>query len=229
MMTGIYHKLYSILIFSIKLEGYYMKAYLYILDTLADWEIGNFTAEWNSGRYLDKSKPVVPIIRVGASNAPIKTMGGMMITPDVNIDNVKFEKGDLLVLPGADTWMDNEHKMMISLVEPLLEKNVTVAAICGATMALAQHGILDNRKHTSNASGFLSMMCPAYRGEQNFIDRGAVTDNNLITASVFAPVEFAYEIFRKTGVMKPATVEAWFMLFTTREIRYFYALMESLK
>jgi putative intracellular protease/amidase len=214
---------------SIISKGYYMKAYLYVLDTLADWEIGNFTAEWNSGRYLDKSKPVVPIIKVGSSSAPIKTMGGMIITPDVFIDNVAFEPGDLLVLPGADTWMKNEHNRVISLVEPLLEKNVTVAAICGATMALAQNGILDNRKHTSNAPGFLSMTCPAYKGDQNFIDKGAVTDNNLITASVFAPVEFAYEIFRKTAVMKPATLEAWLMLFTTKEIRYFYALMDSLK
>jgi putative intracellular protease/amidase len=206
-----------------------MKAYLYVLDTLADWEIGNFTGEWNSGRYLDKTMPLVPIIKVGASMASIKTMGGMILIPDMCIDNVVFETGDLLVLPGADTWMNEAHKRVISLVEPLLEKNVTVAAICGATMALAQHGILDKRKHTSNGPGFLSMTCPAYKGDENFIDRGAVTDNNLITASVFAPVEFAYEIFRKTAVMKPSTLEAWFMLFTTREIKYFYALMESLK
>lgn len=206
-----------------------MKAYLYVLDTMADWEIGNFTAEWNSGRYFDKSRQVVPVVRVGASAASIKTMGGMTITPDKIIDDVAFEAGDLLVLPGADTWMDAAHERVINLVEPLLDKNVTVAAICGATMALAQNGILDKRKHTSNAPGFLSMVCPAYRGEQNYIDRGAVTDNNLITASVFAPVEFAYEIFRKTGVMKPATLEAWFMLFTTREMRYYYALMDSLK
>lgn len=206
-----------------------MKAYLYVLDTLADWEIGNFTVEWNSGRYLDKSKPAVPIIKVGGSTTPIKTMGGITITPDVSIDNVTFEAGDLLVMPGADTWMIETHKKVISLVEPLLEKNVTVAAICGATMALAQNGILDNRKHTSNGPGFLSMTCPAYKGEMNFVDKGAVTDNNLITASVFAPLEFAYEIFKKTAVMKPATLEAWLMLFTTKEIRYFYALMESLK
>jgi len=32
-----------------------MKAYLYILNTLADWEIGYLTAELNSGRYLDKT------------------------------------------------------------------------------------------------------------------------------------------------------------------------------
>jgi hypothetical protein len=31
-----------------------MKACLYILNTLADWEIAYITSELNSGRYFDK-------------------------------------------------------------------------------------------------------------------------------------------------------------------------------
>jgi len=206
-----------------------MKVYLYVLETLADWEIGYLTAELSNGRYLDKSKAPVSIIKVGNSTAPIKTMGAMIITPDECIDNVEFEAGDILVLPGADTWMESENHKVISLVDGLLDKKVVVAAICGATLALARNGTLNNRKHTSNSPGFLGMFCPDYKGEQFYINQGAVTDDNLITASVFAPIEFAYEIFKKTDVMKPATADSWFQLFTTGDEKYFYSLLESLK
>lgn len=75
-----------------------MKAYLYILNTLADWEIGYLTAELNSGRYLDKTKPPVELITIGNTTEPIRTMGGITITPDEKIDNIRFEEDDLLIL-----------------------------------------------------------------------------------------------------------------------------------
>jgi hypothetical protein len=60
------------------------------------------------------------------------------------------------------------------------------------------------------------------------LNQPAVTDNNLITASGIAPLEFSYEIFKKTKVMKAETLEAWYQLYKTKEAKYFYNLMESL-
>ena len=87
-----------------------MKAYLYILDTLADWEIGFITSELHTGRYFDKTKDPVYMIKIGNTTKPITTMGGMTITPDESIENITFRNGDLLILPGADTWMDKNNK-----------------------------------------------------------------------------------------------------------------------
>ena len=36
----------------------------------------------------------------------------------------------------------------------------------------------------------------------------AVSDDNLITASAFAALEFSYEVFKRTGVKKAQTAEA---------------------
>ena len=47
-----------------------MKVYIYILNTLADWEIGYLTAELNSGRYLDKTRPPVELITIGIPQNP---------------------------------------------------------------------------------------------------------------------------------------------------------------
>ena len=205
-----------------------MKVYIYILNTLADWEIGYLTAELNSGRFLDKTRLPVEIIKIGNTTEPIKTMGGITITPDENIDNIKFEEDDLLILPGADTWTEEENKKTIDIVSSIIDEKVIIAAVCGATIALANKGILNNRKHTSNDLEVLKMFCPEYTGENFYINQPAVTDDNLITASGIAPLEFSYEVLKRTNLMKTETLEAWYQLYKTRKPKYFYALMESL-
>jgi putative intracellular protease/amidase len=206
-----------------------MKVYIYILNTLADWEIGYLTAELNSGRYLDKTRPPVELIKIGNTTEPIKTMGGITITPDENIDNIKFEEDDLLILPGADTWTEEENKKIIDIVSSIINEKVIIAAVCGATIALANKGILNNRKHTSNDIEVFKMFCPEYTGENFYLNQPAVTDDNLITASGIAPLEFSYEILKRTNLMKTETLEAWYQLYKTKESKYFYALMESIE
>ena len=206
-----------------------MKAYIYILNTLADWEIGYLTAELKSGRYLDKTRPSVELIKIGNTTEPIKTMGGITIAPDESIDNIRFKEDDLLILPGADTWMEEENKKIIDIVSGIIDKKVIIAAICGATVALANRGILNDRNHTSNDMEFLKMFCPEYTGENFYLNQPAVTDDNLITASGITPLEFSYEVLKRINVMKAETLEAWYQLYKTNESKYFYALMESLK
>ena len=205
-----------------------MNAYLYVLNTLADWEIGYITAELNSGRFLDQTQKPITLLKIGTTLEPITTMGGMMITPEESIDNILFHEGDLLLLLGADTWLEDANQKIVELVSELLNTNVIVAAICGATIALAKHGILNKRHHTSNGKELLTMMCPEYSGEEYYVSQPAVTDENLITASGLASLDFSYKVFKRTHVMKPDTLEAWYQLYTTREPRFFHALMESL-
>lgn len=206
-----------------------MRAYLYVLNTLADWEIGYLTAELNSGRYLDKTRPSVEFIKIGNTIEPIKTMGGIKIVPDESIDNIRFKEDDLLILPGADTWMEEENKKIMDIVSDIIDKKVIIAAICGATISLANRGILNERNHTSNDMEVLKMFCPEYSGENFYLNQPSVTDDNLITASGITPLEFSYEVLKRINVMKAETLEAWYQLYKTNESKYFYALMESLK
>ena len=94
---------------------------------------------------------------------------------------------------------------------------------------MANCGLLDGIKHTSNNLGFLKMACPNYKGEENYCNKPAVTENNLITASGIAPLEFAYEVFKKTGIMENSVIEAWYNLYITKDGKYFLELMELLK
>ncbi|MDR0306285.1 MAG: glutamine amidotransferase [Chitinispirillales bacterium] len=207
-----------------------MNVYLYLLDTLADWEIGFLTAELNSERYFDKDKGPISIIKIGNTMASIKTMGGIAINPDKCIDDVVFMDNDILILPGGDTWINNEvNNKIIKIVSEIINKKIIVAAICGATIALANNGLLNNRRHTSNSKEFLEMVCPKYTGSKYYLNEPAAVDDNLITATGLAPIEFTYEVLKKTNLIKENVLEAWFQLYKTREAKYYYSLMEAMK
>jgi len=206
-----------------------MNVFVYVLNTLADWEIAYITAEINSGRYLKKSIEKPEIVKVGKNSDSIKTMGGIEITPDITVKEIQAQKGDLLILPGADTWQTENHGEILNFLKNNIGKDITIAAICGAAIALAYNGLLNEVKHTSENLDLLKMMCPNYTGEKNYCNIPAVTDNNLITASGLAPLEFTYEILKKIDVMEKNTVDAWYNFFKTRETKYYFELMNSIK
>ena len=131
--------------------------YIYLLATLADWEIGSLTAELNSKRFFRPDAPQLIVKTVAVSKDPVKTMGGLTIIPDYTIDEIEMTEKTVLILPGADTWTDVENAQIIQKASVLLSKGGSVCAICGATVALANAGILNDRPHTSNGKGFLDM------------------------------------------------------------------------
>lgn len=202
--------------------------YLFIPDTLADWEPGLALAELGSGRYLKSPSHRYTVILCGCTQDAITTMGGLHLTPEMLINDIRPGPHDILVLPGSDLWLDPVSAPAIRTAQRLLHEGRFVAAICGATLGLANAGLLDTRPHTSNDLEVLKMFCPQYRGASCYVDAPAVTDKNLVTASGLAPVDFAYHIFRMLDVMSPGTLEAWYQLFTTRRPECFYALMKSL-
>jgi putative intracellular protease/amidase len=106
---------------------------------------------------------------------------------------------------------------------------IIVAAICGATFALADNGMLDNRRHTSQDKEYLKMVCKNYKGENLYENKPAVVDGNLITATGIAPLDFTFEVIKKIDVMENNTINAWYNLYKTKEAKYFFELMNSLK
>lgn len=81
---------------------------------------------------------------------------------------------------------------------------------------MAERGLLDQYKHTSNDLAYLQHTCKHYKGSKNFLEQPAVTDRNLITASTAGPLEFAYEILKKFDVFSAKTLEAWYNLYNTK-------------
>ncbi|MDQ7834971.1 MAG: type 1 glutamine amidotransferase family protein [Humidesulfovibrio sp.] len=202
--------------------------YLYALDTMADWEPGLALAELNSGRFFRTGAPKLAVKTCALSAEPVTTMGGLRLLPDVAVDEIRPEDAALLLLPGGETWLEPLHAPAIAKAREFLSAGVPVAAICGATMALAQAGMLDTRPHTSNDLGFLKQMCPAYKGEPLYRAEPAVSAEGLITASGVAPLEFAARILTALDVFSEQTLAAWYNLHKHQEPRFFFELMHSL-
>jgi len=210
------------------MEGIMFKVYIYALDTLADWELGYITAELNSGRFFKKDAPEVSVKTVAISREPVKTMGGLTIVPDCTIDDVMVNEKSVLLLPGANTWDNPKHGAIIEKAGELLSVGAMVCAICGATAALANAGLLDQRPHTSNGAGYLEMASPAYKGQKFFVDTPSVADHNLITASSTGALLWAKQIIEQLDVFQHNTLESWYAYFSTGEVQYFFAVMQTL-
>ena len=202
--------------------------YIYVLDTLADWELGYVTAELNSGRFFKKDAPEVSVKTVAISTEPVKTMGGLTIVPDCTIREIAVSEKSVLLLPGANTWDDPRHSVMMKKAGELLSAGALVCAICGATMALASAGLLDRRPHTSNGAGYLEMVSPSYKGQNFFVDALSVADRNLITASSTGGLLWAKQIIERLDVFQHNTLEAWYAYFSTGEAQHFFTLMQTL-
>ncbi len=195
--------------------------HLFILNTLSDWEpvfaisiINKETYQAflaHPGRYRVKT--------VGESRAPITTSAGLTILPDMTVDELEPSQSAMLILPGADTWLEESRTPILEKAQAFLAARVPVAAICGAVLGLASAGMLNEQKHTGNSLAELQQ-ASAYRGESLYQNQPAFTDGNLITARAIAPLEFAYQIFHKLEVFNPRALEAWYKVYKTSDSAY---------
>ncbi|PFP14475.1 glutamine amidotransferase [Priestia megaterium] len=204
------------------------KVYIYVFNTMSDWEYGYLIAELNSGRYFRQGLAPLKVMIVGVNKEIIKTMGGLSIQPDISLDECTLLDKDLLILPGGNTWSEEIHQPILKKVGEVLEIGTIVAAICGATDALANSGYLDSRKHTLNNLEYTKMVCPSYKGEKLYEVGPVVSDNNMITASGVAPLEFARDVLKKLDVFASNTLDSWYRLNKTQKSEYFFQLMSSI-
>jgi putative intracellular protease/amidase len=160
---------------------------------------------------------------VASTSDPVTSLGGLRATPDATVDAISPEGSAMLILPGADSWLEDDgHADVLSLARRFLDTGTPVAAICGATYGLAAAGLLDDRQHTSNAAGFLA--ASGYAGAHLYSAAPAITDRGLITAGGCFPVEFAAQIFAALELYEPDVLAAWTGLYTTGEEAHFAVL-----
>jgi putative intracellular protease/amidase len=178
--------------------------HLAVYDTLADWETGHATAHLARGGYEVRT--------VGPTTAPVTSIGGLRVQPDLALADLRPEDSSLLILPGADLWdAGDDLAPFARTARAFLDAGVPVAAICGATAGLAREGLLDDRAHTSAVSFYLA--ATGYAGGQRYAEADAVTDGGLITAGPTEPVAFAREVLGLLGVYEGEVLDAWYRLF----------------
>ncbi len=182
------------------------KAYQLVFDGLADWETPYaLCAITESGRF--------DVATVGFSAEPVTTMGGLKLSPDLIIEDMNAADAGILILPGGDMWEKGANANLEALLRQLHAANVPLAAICGATLAVARAGLTRNRRHTSNGKRYIKAMIPDYHDEEFYVDALAVTDQNVVTASGLGGIEFGREIITLLNLFDETVTREWFDMY----------------
>ena len=195
---------------------------LYGTDTMADWEYAYLTAgltiaaEQGDDRYR--------FVTAGPTGTTqVTTTGRLRVLLDTQLDQVPLDDIAALVLPAGESWGEG-HEQVLDLARQCVDAVVPVAAICGATLALARTGLLDDREHTSNAPEYLAA-APGYAGAALYREARTVVDRGVITAPATAPVDFARAVFEAHDLFPAPITEAWYGLYTTGERRFYDQLV----
>lgn len=195
--------------------------HLFVFPAMADWEPAFAIAGINNPRF-QREPGSFRVATVGPTTEIVTTMGGVRILPDLELAELSPSASAMLILPGGEAWEQGENTEAIAKASAFLSAGAPVAAICAATLALARAGFLDNRLHTSNAPEYLK--ATGYRGSALYRNIPAIADDNLITASGIAPVDFAYQIFGMLQLYSERVLDAWYALYKSGDPSKFYAL-----
>ena len=200
--------------------------YLFLFDTLSDWEIGYVTA--GIGNPIMQINPCKYQLKTfSIDGKPVRTIGGLKIIPNLSLSEVTLSDAAMLILPGGKSWEEGGNHEAILLAKKFYENKIKVAAICGATLGLAKSGLLDFVQHTSNSKEYL--LNSHYKGGNYYLNQLSVSSTGIITASGTAPLEFARDIFKELNLYKAEVLEAWYKLFKTGSPEAFAELMKALE
>lgn len=157
----------------------------------ADWETALLNAVARS-YYEVETRFATP------GGMPVTSSGGMHVTPDMAIADIKAEEIDALVICGGSAWSLPDAPDLSDLIQQVHAAGKPVGGICDGTLALARSGVLDHLKHTSNDAQNLPKT--GYAGAEHYQDQPtAVSDGKIITAPGTAPVSFMAKIMEELG------------------------------
>jgi putative intracellular protease/amidase len=181
--------------------------YFLVFDGFADWQAALALCEIRRpGDWRVQT--------VGFSMAPVVSMGGLRVQPDVVLTQIDFDAAALLIVPGGHLWLRGEGEPAVAAIRQLHAMGASVAGIDSGVLALARASLLDDCRHTGNWPGQIDSQVPDYIGTAQY-ESGelAVSDGGTITASYLGSVEFAREVIHALDLYGPSDREHWFRLY----------------
>ncbi|WP_312163712.1 DJ-1/PfpI family protein [Phenylobacterium sp.] len=159
-----------------------------VIDDFADWEPAHLSAAVRT--YFDGSTSFHT-----PGGKPVTSMGGMTIAPGNAVEDLRPDAYDALVVVGSAAWIGADAPDVSAALQAADEAGKVVGAICAGTLAAGRAGLLDSRRHTSNALDFVQENASGYRAWDLYVDTpAAVRDGTLVTAAGSAPVTFTVEV-----------------------------------
>jgi putative intracellular protease/amidase len=164
-----------------------------LTEGYADWECGQLIASARSEFKFD-------VVITSPDGNMVTSMGGLRSLVDISFDKIDSATTDCLVLCGGTIWETEKAPDLNARLQQFASSNCVMGAICGATLAYARAGLLNDTAHTSNAPGYLAA-AKEYRGEAFYRNvPHAIRSDRMVTAAGTAPITFTAEIYRALGL-----------------------------
>lgn len=136
---------------------------------------------------------------IASEKREYKSEEGLFVFPTKTTEETKITDYDCLILPGTINPLPALFdEKLIGFLKSCAETDVVFAAISSAPLLLLKAGILKNKKFTG---GFFMQMAEVFPfvEKENFIHKGIVCDENVITAIGMFFREFAKEVLCRFG------------------------------
>jgi 4-methyl-5(b-hydroxyethyl)-thiazole monophosphate biosynthesis len=135
----------------------------------------------------------IGVVTAGLDDQPVTASRGMVLVPDMTLDDALGQDYDMVVLPGglpgAD-HLDNDERLA-GLLKQMAADGKYTAAICAAPKVLASAGLLNGKRATSYPGVMQSVNVPG----MDYVEQAVVTDDKVITSrGPGTAMDFALEL-----------------------------------
>lgn len=120
--------------------------------------------------------------------SPVKGSRGIVMLPDITIDQVDCEKIAMVILPGGIEGTTNlgKSEKVLAIIKKMHQAGKKIAAICAAPAVLVRAGITDGRRLTSHPAAAEHMTGVDYSQDRVVIDGSITTSRAAGTTFEFA-------------------------------------------
>lgn len=135
----------------------------------------------------------IAVVAAGLKAGPVKASRGVVITPDMTLDEALKRDYDMVVLPGGMPGSEhlNNDGRVHGVLKKMVESGKFAGAICAAPMVLAKGGLLKGKRATSYPGVLDKMALP----DVTFTGESVVRDGKIITSrGPGTAMDFALEI-----------------------------------
>lgn len=135
----------------------------------------------------------ISVVTAGLDDQPVTASRGMVLVPDMTLDEALGQDYDMVVLPGglpgAD-YLDKDDRLA-GLLKQMAASGKYTAAICAAPKVLASAGLLNGKRATSYPGVLQSVNVPG----MDYVEQAVVTDDKVITSrGPGTAMDFALEL-----------------------------------
>ncbi len=122
----------------------------------------------------------IHVVTAGLDAQPVCASRGVVLLPDMTLEQALESDYDMVVLPGGLPGADHlgDDARIIGLLQEMAAAGKYTAAICAAPRVLARAGLLDGKRATSYPGALETAAVPGL----DYSEEAVVTDGNVVTS-----------------------------------------------